>query len=45
VAKDHDAERRPDREALLALTLHDPVNANAQAKLRPALTWLAGQAA
>ena len=45
VANDHDAEGRPDREAPLALTLLDPVNANAPAKLRPALTWLAEQAA
>ena len=45
VANDHDAECRPDREALLALTLLDPVNPNALAKLRPALTWPAEQAA
>jgi hypothetical protein len=45
VANDHDTEGRPDREALLALTLLDPVNANAPAKLRPALTWPAEQAA
>jgi hypothetical protein len=36
---------RPDREALLSLTLLYPVNANAPAKLRPALTWPAEQAA
>lgn len=45
VANNHYAEGRPDREALLALTLLDPVNANALAKLRPALTWPAEQAA
>jgi hypothetical protein len=42
---DHDAEGRPDREALLALMLLDLVNANAPAKLRPALTLPAEQAA
>jgi hypothetical protein len=45
VANGHDAKGRPDHEALLALTLLDPVNANALAKLRPALTWPAVQAA
>jgi hypothetical protein len=45
VANDHDLEGRPDREGLLALTLLDPVKANAPAKLRPALTWPAEQAA
>jgi hypothetical protein len=45
LANDHDAEGRPDREALLALTLLDPVNANAPAKLRPAPIWPAEQAA
>jgi hypothetical protein len=44
-ANDHDAEGRPDREALLALMLLDLVNANAPAKLRPALTLPAEQAA
>jgi hypothetical protein len=45
MANDHDDEGRPDREALLALTLLEPVNASAPAKLRPALTWPAEQAA
>ena len=45
VANDHDVEGRPDREALLALTLLDPVYATALAKLRRALTWPAEQAA
>ena len=45
VANDHDAEGRPDCEALLTPTLLDPVNANAPAKLRPALIWPAEQAA
>jgi hypothetical protein len=45
LANDHDVEGRPDRETLLALTLFDPVYANALAKLRRALTWPAEQAA
>jgi hypothetical protein len=45
LANDNDAEGRPDREAPLALTLLDPVNANAPAKLPPAPIWPAEQAA
>jgi hypothetical protein len=45
VANDHDTEGRPDREALLALTLLDRISANPPAKLRPALAWPAEQAA